>query len=809
MSQPSRKLFVPDQAIYWLDASRSKSTTNTNQLSETTDKHHWLATHNLPEFVESSSKEQQQSPWIRIEGTAARNRFLKDLGPDSQKPKRRLLCFTASAGVGKSIALEQIAYLRSLDPKHLVIRYHFSELPTNPLHFKLAGGSQRSVIPAGKTKTLVTALLKTIFPAEEQDLNWRSLTDAYEQAVLQWIELKIAQGHVTLIVDGLDELNADLKSETGAPGSARARALSSLLYDGIYKNLHCVVAGRPYAIHSDYWNDLFESKGPHRHSNGGSDWEFCLASLFTEKQSKQYLGSRYNKLDSLRAQTPLTPRHLEVIRTLPFDRFENLHSLAYVYWEMLQASLEKDLTRKGNVGPFERLNVPVDEKQYISYLAALASLTMENSADLLSLRLATVKQKLNNRVLQTPAWQLAKDSAEAKIKLIAGLNSSSIEFNYLRQSNEEVVWKDRTVMDFFAALWMVRYSTAAQRKTICEQVPRRGDTRLDENRRDLWTFIAGMPSEALEQFDEDLNYDARWNELVQRLFQPFSDAKRPTQLMYIAWQELQRGVEDKIREGSVTEVMNSYTQQYVNLRSRGDEASKIIEEDLEGQYENIPEPAHGWSKVAVGHKDYSDNPPHNVALKGPYEVSAYPVTRRLYRLFDPRHEIVFHDDFNQYSPDPRCPAIDITWYEAMMFAAWVSARLMDEYEWEYCCRSDIGDRDLQKTPLEKYFWKDDPDGSKLKDHAWVRQNSKDRTWPVDAKQDGLHTNEFRLVDTLGNVWEWTASTYAKGGVPRVLRGGSFDDLGRYASASYRFHGVPTFMYIYFGFRVARAPEGKS
>jgi formylglycine-generating enzyme required for sulfatase activity len=808
MSQPSRKLFVPDQAIYWLDAGRIQSKTNANQQSEPTDKHHWLATHNLPEFVEGS-KQSQQSPWRRIDGIEPRTEFLKHLGPAGDVSKRKLLCFTASAGVGKSIALQQIAYLRSLDPEHLVIRYHFSELPTNPPHFRLAGDSQRSRYLSGKTKTLVTALLKTIFPAEEQDPNWRSLTDAYEQAVLQWIELKIAQGHVTLIVDGLDELNADLKSETGAPGSDRARALSSLLYDGIYKNLHCVVAGRPYAIQSDYWNDLFESNGPHRHSNGGSDWEFCLASLFTEKQSKQYLGSRYHKLDSLRAQTPLTPRHLEVIRTLPFDRFENLHSLAYIYWEMLQASLEKDLTRKGNVGPFERLNVPVDKEQYISYLAALASLTMENSEDLSSLRIATVRAKLNSRVLKTPAWQLAKDSAEAKIKLIAGLNSSSIEFNYLRQTNEEVAWKDRTVMDFFAALWMVRYSTAAQRETICDQVPRSGETRLDENRCDLWTFIAGMPSEALEQFDENLNYDAKWNELVQRLFQPFPDAKRPTQLMYIAWQELQRGVKDKTREVSVTEVMNSYTQQYVDLRNRGDEASKIIDEDLEGQYKNIPEPAHGWSRVAVGHKDYPDNPPHNVAFQGPYEVSAYPVTRRLYRLFDPRHEIVFQDDFNRHSPDPRCPAIKLTWYDAMMFAAWVSARLMNEYEWEYSCRSDIGDRDLKKTPLAKYFWKDDPDGNKLLDRAWVGENIHVRTWPVDAKQDGSHTNGFGLVDMLGNVWEWTVNTYAKGSVSRVLRGGSFSSDGRYASASYRIHYNPSFTVIGIGFRVARAPEGKS
>ena len=134
---------------------------------------------------------------------------------------------------------------------------------------------------------------------------------------------------------------------------------------------------------------------------------------------------------------------------------------------------------------------------------------------------------------------------------------------------------------------------------------------------------------------------------------------------------------------------------------------------------------------------------------------------------------------------------------------------MDEYEWEYCCRSDIGDRDLQKTPLEKYFWKDDPDGSKLKDHAWVSQNSEDRTWPVDVKQDGLHTNGFRLVDTLGNVWEWTASTYAKGGVSRVLRGGSFYNGGWHASASCRNLYGPAVTDIIVGFRVARAPKGKS
>jgi formylglycine-generating enzyme required for sulfatase activity len=62
---------------------------------------------------------------------------------------------------------------------------------------------------------------------------------------------------------------------------------------------------------------------------------------------------------------------------------------------------------------------------------------------------------------------------------------------------------------------------------------------------------------------------------------------------------------------------------------------------------------------------------------------------------------------------------------------------------------------------------------------------------------------------LGNVWEWTDSLYKAGKVSRVLRGGSFFNDGRLASASYRFLSGPAFANFNVGFRVARAPEGKS
>ena len=798
MSEPSSKLFVPDQAIYWLDANA--------KLGKPINKRDWLQTHRLPEFVEDPNKD-EKSPWTRIDQIEARTEFLKNLGPADDASTRKLLCFTASAGVGKSIALDQIAYLRSLNPEHVVIRYHFSELPINPTHFKLAGESERREITTGKTKTLVTALLKTVFPLEERDPNWPKITDIYEKATLQWIELKIAQGCVTLIVDGLDELNADLKSETGAPGSNRSLALSKLLYDGIYKNSHCVVAGRPYSIVDDNWIHLFHFNAPGLQNNGGSEWEFCLAALFTEAQSKRYLGPRYDKLGSLQAQTPLTPRHLEVIRTLPENRFSKLHSLACVYWEMLQASLEKDLTREGNVGPFERLNVPVTKEQYIGYLAALASITMKRSKDLKTLDLAEHEVTLQNRVLKIPSWKIGKESTEEKIKHIKGLNSSSIEFNYLRQSNSQVVWKDRTVMDFFAALWLVRYSTDQQRAVICQQVPRQSEKQLHENRRDLWTFLAGMPFDAFEKFQKNVPRDARWIGLVHRLFQPFTDAKRPTQLMYIAWEELKRGVKAPKRSKSVTKVMDSFRNQYHDLRKGDHDESKIINEDLENQFKLIPPPNGGWSNAETSLRDKKHNAP--IVVSGPYEVCAYPVTRRLYALFDLPHEIVFEGWLGLYSPEPRCPAIGVTWYDATMFAAWAGVRLIKEHEWEYACRANIREGDPDSGPLSENFWKGDPKREKLEDHAWIDKNSKGRTWPVDAKKDGSHTNPFGLVDMLGNVWEWTEDLYNVGQVSRVLRGGSFFIIGRYASASYRDRDDPTKSIIVSGFRVARAPEGKS
>jgi formylglycine-generating enzyme required for sulfatase activity len=241
-----------------------------------------------------------------------------------------------------------------------------------------------------------------------------------------------------------------------------------------------------------------------------------------------------------------------------------------------------------------------------------------------------------------------------------------------------------------------------------------------------------------------------------------------------------------------------------DVLSTASDTAQIIHEDL--IFIPIKPLDNGSWNVAVGHPDEEDNQPRKIELEGPYSVSKFPITRRLYQLFDCNHEIHYREDFEKYCLEQRCPVICINWYDAQIFAIWCKSRLLNEWEWEYACRANRKDADHQKLN----HWRVDPIDDEAREKvAWINKNSQIHTWPVDAKTDPSHTNSFGLVDMLGNVWEWTEGGYEVGGVSRVLRGGSFYSLGRYASASYRSHYVPTFTFIDFGFRVARAPEGKS
>jgi serine/threonine protein kinase/formylglycine-generating enzyme required for sulfatase activity len=186
-----------------------------------------------------------------------------------------------------------------------------------------------------------------------------------------------------------------------------------------------------------------------------------------------------------------------------------------------------------------------------------------------------------------------------------------------------------------------------------------------------------------------------------------------------------------------------------------------------------------------------------------------------------------------YAPQPDCPAVGVSWFEATAYCNWLSQqegiptsqwcyeandkgqyaegmkipadslqrtgyRLPTDSEWEYACRGNTTTRFSFGEPLEL-----------LPQYGWSLQNSQDRSWPVGR----LKPNSLGLFDVHGNAFEWCKDrSDAKGGFgsetvrainSRVLRGGAFVNESRDLRSAYRYRGTADDRGSAGGFRLAR------
>lgn len=167
--------------------------------------------------------------------------------------------------------------------------------------------------------------------------------------------------------------------------------------------------------------------------------------------------------------------------------------------------------------------------------------------------------------------------------------------------------------------------------------------------------------------------------------------------------------------------------------------------------------------------------------------------------------------FNQWvSMEQHAPVVHVNWYEAQAYCNWANRRLPTEVEWEIAASSEPGENGI-KPSKRRYPWGDEPATEN-------RANLDSRFMgcvDVGAFPDG--DSAFGCRQMLGNVWEWTASSfypfpgyvvdfpYKEYSAPwfgyrKVLKGGAWATRSRLANNNYRNFFLPHRNDIFAGFR---------
>ncbi len=231
-------------------------------------------------------------------------------------------------------------------------------------------------------------------------------------------------------------------------------------------------------------------------------------------------------------------------------------------------------------------------------------------------------------------------------------------------------------------------------------------------------------------------------------------------------------------------------------------------------------PGVGLNKDGVPDIAWSDVPAGKITLERghgtfsvqPFKIAMYPITYIQYRAFleaaDGYADPTWWDEpakreeqpGQQYRRVANRPAEKVSWYDAVAFCRWLSAKLGCEIrlptEWEWQQAATGGD------PANRYPWGPQWDSR----FANTDESGLSRTTAVGMYPRGA--SPVGAVDMSGNVWEWCVNEYDRparttieGDSHRVVRGGSWRYFPDLARAAYRDGSPPIDRSNFIGFRV--------